>query len=130
MTAPDSPILDFYPLTFETDLNGKKADWEALVLIPFIDEHRLLSAVATRGVSFIPVPAVAAICDPHLTWLQSYRLCMGVFFFLLLPVEPLLTSEERSRNRHSLAESYQRDENVRTVVQSPYPNRFPTVTCR
>ena len=33
-----SPILDFYPLHFDTDLNGKQHEWEAVVLIPFIDE--------------------------------------------------------------------------------------------
>jgi 5'-3' exoribonuclease 1 len=38
MTEPYSPILDFYPTKFATDLNGKKNDWEALVLIPFINE--------------------------------------------------------------------------------------------
>ena len=38
MTNPQSPIIDFYPLDFRTDLNGKRADWEALVLIPFIDQ--------------------------------------------------------------------------------------------
>ncbi len=48
MVSPQSPIIDFYPLDFATDLNGKKADWEALVLIPFIDEVRLLEAMATR----------------------------------------------------------------------------------
>eukprot|EP00045_Choanoeca_perplexa_P016695 m.228972 g.228972 ORF g.228972 m.228972 type:complete len:1310 (+) comp17332_c0_seq60:191-4120(+) len=46
MTEADSPIVDFYPSDFETDLNGKKADWEALVLIPFIDQDRLLAAMA------------------------------------------------------------------------------------
>lgn len=40
--------IDFYPLDFQSDLNGKKADWEALVLIPFIDQGRLLDALATR----------------------------------------------------------------------------------
>ncbi|KAK9476015.1 XRN 5'-3' exonuclease N-terminus-domain-containing protein [Lipomyces japonicus] len=40
-----SPILDFYPKEFGLDLNGKKNDWEAVVLIPFVDEHRLLSAL-------------------------------------------------------------------------------------
>lgn len=38
MTSPDSPIISFYPNDFETDLNGKQHDWEAVVLIPFIDE--------------------------------------------------------------------------------------------
>lgn len=42
MTSPDSELIDYYPVNFETDLNGKKQDWEAVVLIPFIDEKRLL----------------------------------------------------------------------------------------
>ncbi|VDK41754.1 unnamed protein product, partial [Gongylonema pulchrum] len=29
MCEPSSPIIDFYPKKFETDLNGKKNDWEA-----------------------------------------------------------------------------------------------------
>jgi 5'-3' exoribonuclease 1 len=46
MYDPTSPILDFYPQEFEQDLNGKKQDWEAVVKIPFIDQKRLLSAMA------------------------------------------------------------------------------------
>ncbi|KAM3961555.1 LOW QUALITY PROTEIN: 5'-3' exoribonuclease pacman [Aphomia sociella] len=45
MTDEDSPIVHYYPLDFETDLNGKRNDWEAVVLIPFIDETNLLSAM-------------------------------------------------------------------------------------
>ncbi|XP_032580965.1 5'-3' exoribonuclease 1 [Drosophila sechellia] len=45
MLLPSSPLADFYPLEFESDLNGKKHDWEAVVLIPFIDERRLLNAM-------------------------------------------------------------------------------------
>jgi len=33
-----SPVKDYYPVNFETDLNGKLQDWEAVVLIPFINE--------------------------------------------------------------------------------------------
>ena len=29
-------------------MNGKKQDWEAVVKIPFIDEDRLLPAMATK----------------------------------------------------------------------------------
>ncbi|KAG1852740.1 exonuclease II [Suillus subluteus] len=48
MYDPNSPILDFYPLEFEQDLNGKKQEWEAIVKIPFIDEQRLLRAMKSR----------------------------------------------------------------------------------
>ncbi|KAG8293470.1 5'-3' exoribonuclease 1 [Homalodisca vitripennis] len=38
MEDDKSPIIDFYPTEFKTDLNGKRQDWEAVVLIPFIDQ--------------------------------------------------------------------------------------------
>nr|XP_060623773.1 5'-3' exoribonuclease 1 isoform X1 [Anolis sagrei ordinatus] len=45
MTSEDSPIIDYYPTEFKTDLNGKQQEWEAVVLIPFIDEKQLLEAM-------------------------------------------------------------------------------------
>lgn len=47
MCSPSSPIVDFYPTDFRVDLEGKRADWEGVVLIPFIDEQRLLAAAAS-----------------------------------------------------------------------------------
>ena len=49
MTSPESPIIDFYPRDFKLDMNGKKMEWEAVVKIPFIDEQRLLGAMAKRN---------------------------------------------------------------------------------
>ena len=52
MVNDDSPIKDFYPVEFLTDLNGKQQEWEAVVLIPFIEEDRLMAAMER--------------CTPHL----------------------------------------------------------------
>ncbi len=45
MINETSPIIDYFPPEFECDLNGKQQEWEAVVLIPFIDENRLLEAM-------------------------------------------------------------------------------------
>ncbi|KAK9818370.1 hypothetical protein WJX72_011521 [[Myrmecia] bisecta] len=47
MKDPQSPIIDFYPPTFRVDMEGKRSDWEGVVLIPFIDQERLLQAAAS-----------------------------------------------------------------------------------
>ncbi len=44
MTNDSSPLIEFYPLEFVIDANGKKAPWEAVVVLPFIDEVRLIEA--------------------------------------------------------------------------------------
>jgi 5'-3' exonuclease len=46
MVEEDSPIIDFYPTTFEIDMNGKKMAWQGVALLPFIDQNRLLEAMA------------------------------------------------------------------------------------
>lgn len=45
MTQPTSEIIDFYPVNFDLDMNGKKFLWQAVILLPFIDEDRLLNAL-------------------------------------------------------------------------------------
>lgn len=48
MDDPNSPIADFYPLDFEVDGEGKRADWEAVVLLPFIDFDRLVESYNSK----------------------------------------------------------------------------------
>jgi 5'-3' exoribonuclease 1 len=49
MTQDISPVIDFYPVDFQTDLNGKQQEWEAVVLIPFIDEVKLIHDTHVRS---------------------------------------------------------------------------------
>lgn len=46
MQDPESPIIDFYPMDVPVDPNGKAMPWLWVVLLPFIDEDRLLSALS------------------------------------------------------------------------------------
>ncbi|KAL1521516.1 hypothetical protein AB1Y20_021176 [Prymnesium parvum] len=52
MRDPSSEISDFYPVDFAIDLNGKKFAWQAVVLLPFIDETRLVEAMAEHEGTF------------------------------------------------------------------------------
>ena len=49
MTDPASPILDFFPGEFRVDLEGKRADWEGVVLIPFLDVERCATSTISSG---------------------------------------------------------------------------------
>ncbi len=42
-----SPIIDFYPLKFDIDLEGKRQEWEGHPILPFIDVSRLKKAYKT-----------------------------------------------------------------------------------
>ncbi|KAH6577201.1 hypothetical protein BASA60_004136 [Batrachochytrium salamandrivorans] len=73
----NSPIIDFYPETFELDMNGKKSEWEAVVKIPFINERRLLEVYDVNGEERIyrsPLPMVFPDIQHCRTDMKSYSL--------------------------------------------------------
>eukprot|EP00818_Percolomonas_sp_WS_P004704 CAMPEP_0117443702 /NCGR_PEP_ID=MMETSP0759-20121206/4838_1 /TAXON_ID=63605 /ORGANISM="Percolomonas cosmopolitus, Strain WS" /LENGTH=1679 /DNA_ID=CAMNT_0005235699 /DNA_START=331 /DNA_END=5370 /DNA_ORIENTATION=+ len=51
MTAANSPIADMYPATFKIDREGTRYEYEGVVILPFIDEDRLIAAEKTLDLS-------------------------------------------------------------------------------
>ena len=98
MTEPSSPIIDFYPYNFQLDLNGKKHDWEAIVLIPFIDETRLVAAMKST----------------------AFRRSANK-----TGKEPMLTAEERRRNTWGDALRFTYSKELDVPYKSPTPQYFP-----
>ena len=42
MLDQNSEIIDFYPKDFHVDLKGKRAAWLGEVILPFIDDKRII----------------------------------------------------------------------------------------
>eukprot|EP00002_Diphylleia_rotans_P024222 TRINITY_DN4774_c0_g2_i1.p1 TRINITY_DN4774_c0_g2~~TRINITY_DN4774_c0_g2_i1.p1 ORF type:complete len:1304 (-),score=205.90 TRINITY_DN4774_c0_g2_i1:701-4612(-) len=45
MCDKESPLAVYYPKDFEVDMNGKKNEWEGVVIIPFIDWDRFSAII-------------------------------------------------------------------------------------
>jgi 5'-3' exoribonuclease 1 len=45
MSAPHSPLAPFFPAELKVDFEGKRNDWEGVVLLPFLDEDLLKSCI-------------------------------------------------------------------------------------
>ncbi len=60
MSDPESPIIDFYPKEIACDPNGKAMPWLWVVLLPFIDEERLLCALKPTEEKWSPY---AKLCN-------------------------------------------------------------------
>ena len=125
MTSENSPIIEYYPLDFKTDLNGKQQEWEAVVLIPFIDE----------------VNACRQTLEEK--WCHSYQkekplltvltTCLCVFIqqrCLLAAMEPCnnnMTKEEKGRNCHTECAVYSYDKERDVPYTSSLPELFPDI---
>ncbi len=84
MTDANSPVHDFYPTDFRVDMEGKRNDWEGVVLIPFIDEARLLAASHTVGPA--KLSKVTALASVH----AVHMFCLDIWMYAGLQHSPLL----------------------------------------
>ena len=64
MLDMESPIIDYFPANFYIDLVGKKFAWLGEVLLPFIDDTRLLEAMGNY--------------EEHLNDEEAYRNRFGI----------------------------------------------------
>ncbi|XP_015922998.1 5'-3' exoribonuclease 1 [Parasteatoda tepidariorum] len=82
MCDKDSPLIDFYPDDFLTDLNGKQQEWEAIVLIPFINEKLLLKFAAEADKNLTEEERLRNRHGPHLLYTYNSKITGGPLSFL------------------------------------------------
>lgn len=147
MLNQESPIIDFYPTHFETDLNGKVQEWEAVVLIPFIDEVRMacgtlltfpyvshsemISRLLNKQIDRQSGrkkedrhPMLCSISDMLFVVAQSRLLAA------MAPLEVLLLAEEKERNKPGHCLNYRFNPALNFKYKSTHRS-FPDITtCR
>jgi 5'-3' exonuclease len=69
-----SPLADLYPATFQTDRNGKINEWEAVVLIPFVDAQRIKDALTPLLSSLDDAAVARNRHGPRYRWWAAGRL--------------------------------------------------------
>ena len=80
LMTKDSPIADMFPETAVIEKDGKNADWQGVVLIPFVEPLRIIDAVnnttmftADRARIYSQATNVVIIRDPELAELDKQR---------------------------------------------------------
>mmetsp|Transcript_29042 Transcript_29042/g.32104 ORF Transcript_29042/g.32104 Transcript_29042/m.32104 type:complete len:1183 (-) Transcript_29042:314-3862(-) len=92
MSDRESPIIDFYPKDVPVDPNGKAMPWLWVVLLPFIDEDRLLGALRPTQEAWAAVEKLA-----NTTGLDDGYLYIHKSHGLMRKVEDVYNDVERDR---------------------------------
>jgi len=133
MLSPQSPVISYYPKSFKTDLNGKKAEWEELVLIPFIETEKLRSAmrVAEKQMPLTEEELQRDVIDERVPCYSvsteakemKYDTCIPMFMpgsFVTRPSIRYIVNDYQSP--HPISK-------VNIVKFNPDPFIFPTLFC-
>ncbi|KAJ1340297.1 hypothetical protein BSLG_005070 [Batrachochytrium salamandrivorans] len=89
MTEPTSEILDFYPLDFPIDLNGKKYTWQGVALLPFIDETRLLKAIVPIYDQFTEDETRRNTLGSEIVVVGGSHALFDDFLRIMVPIDPV-----------------------------------------
>lgn len=119
MIGEQSPILDYYPADFKTDLNGKRQEWEAVVLIPFIEEANLLEGTNYKkllSIRLIIRVILSLVHYPEFNARNNVETAMN-------PCYAKLTPDEKQRNSHGpmYVYSYTKDDLGLYVAPEYFP---------
>lgn len=128
MIDVNSPVYDYYPVDFETDLNGKKQDWEAVVLVPFIDEVKLLDAMKPLNLVLTDAEKKRNIHGPMLQYDYSIESTGSFIGHLGLPATPNVYCKETKIYRNELVISEDKlMMELSMPIDSKYHVGFPTL---
>ena len=97
-TSPLRHPLDYYPVDFSVDVEGKRADWEGVVLIPFINEKKLLaSEAAINAARLKPEEIERNASGPILMFYYDESSCEDMFCASTLPAHFSSVTQPKSK---------------------------------
>ena len=131
MIEKESPIIDFYPLDFCVDLNGKRYEWQGVALLPFVDENRLHRTLEHVYPTLTNEERKRNSRDYDRLYIYSSNLCYDYFKKLYVPGENEISRKNPLDMPTMLSEGMagriwpDDDDNIKPIgghIKSPLPN--------
>ena len=131
MIEKESPIIDFYPLDFCVDLNGKRYEWQGVALLPFVDENRLHHTLERVYPTLTNEERKRNRRDYDRLYIHSSNLCYDYFKRLYVPGENEVTKKDPLDIPTMLSEGMagrvwpDDDDNIKPIgehIEPPLPN--------
>lgn len=139
MTQKESSIIDFYPLNFSVDLNGKRYEWQGVALLPFVDEKRLHRTLEHVYSTLTIEEQTRNKRDYDRLYIHSSDLCYDYFKPLCVPGENEVTRKSPLNMPTMLSGGMagqiwpDDDDKIITIgetVKAPLPNCEDVIDCQ